>query len=345
MVVVIVLLGFVLGIIGAIITGRPDAVEAALAPRSRRRHCPTTDWDAAHATSSASSRTSSGSRRSTRRTRPAPSSTPPTASPRSCARSASSPRSSSRSPAAARCSRGCAATAPAATRSCCSRTSTSSRPTPPTAGPTARSTRDVADGYVWGRGAVDMKGMVALEIGWSGCSPPAPAPPASILRATRSRASGATSCSPARPTRRPAAGGRGLGRRQPAGAAARRGRRQRGRRRVGARSAGAGSTRSRSRRRATRCTASSSTARGATARCRARTTRSSWPPRPCGRLATPGEPRITPVIQPLLDEVARRPAPDQAALARGDRAATTRAAARPRSAGCATRCTPGRSVP
>ena len=32
------------------------------------------------------------------------------------------------------------------------------------AGPTTRSAADVADGYVWGRGAVDMKGMVAMEV-------------------------------------------------------------------------------------------------------------------------------------------------------------------------------------
>ena len=60
-------------------------------------------------------------------------------------------------------SRGFAATGPAASRSCCCRTSTSSRPRPtqwthdPFAG-------DVADGYVWGRGAVDMKHLVAMEL-------------------------------------------------------------------------------------------------------------------------------------------------------------------------------------
>ena len=60
--------------------------------------------------------------------------------------------------------RGCAATARAATRCCCSRTSTSSRPWR-RAGRIEPFAADIVDGYVWGRGAVDMKAMVALEVG------------------------------------------------------------------------------------------------------------------------------------------------------------------------------------
>ncbi len=32
-------------------------------------------------------------------------------------------------------------------------------------GPTTRSARELIDGVVWGRGAVDMKQMVAMELG------------------------------------------------------------------------------------------------------------------------------------------------------------------------------------
>ena len=82
----------------------------------------------------------------------------------SCARPASRPRSWSPRPAAGAWSRGSAATAPAGTRCCSCRTSTSS-PRRPRAGRIRRSPRQIADGYVWGRGAVDMKAMVALEVG------------------------------------------------------------------------------------------------------------------------------------------------------------------------------------
>ena len=69
-----------------------------------------------------------------------------------------------RRPVAARSTSACAATGPAASRSCCCRTSTSSRRPPErwTHDPFAA---DIADGYVYGRGAVDMKGMIALELG------------------------------------------------------------------------------------------------------------------------------------------------------------------------------------
>ena len=77
---------------------------------------------------------------------------------------ASRPRCSSPSPAAARCTPGSAATGPAANRSPAVATSTWCRRR------LDRWTHDpfdgrVADGYIYGRGAVDMKGMVALELG------------------------------------------------------------------------------------------------------------------------------------------------------------------------------------
>ena len=58
----------------------------------------------------------------------------------------------------------CAATGRAATRSCCCPTSTSCRPRP-SAGRHDPFAADIADGYVYGRGAVDMKDMIALELG------------------------------------------------------------------------------------------------------------------------------------------------------------------------------------
>ena len=73
-------------------------------------------------------------------------------------------RSSSRCPAAARWPPGSAATARAASRSCCcqpprrrARAAAELWTHDPFAG-------DVADGYVWGRGAVDMKDLVAMEL-------------------------------------------------------------------------------------------------------------------------------------------------------------------------------------
>ena len=126
-----------------------------------------------------------------------------------------------------------------------------------------------------------MKGMVALELDVvARCSRPRRAPPAWTPPATRSRGCGATSCSPARPTRRPAAtpaprwiaehrpdwlraagalnecGGVSVDDRR-AAALSDPGRREGLRRLPDPRSAG----------------------RGATARCRAPTTRPSWPRR------------------------------------------------------------------
>ena len=162
----------------------------------------------------------------------------------------------------ARWSPGSEATAPAATRCSSSPTSTSSPPRPEgwTHGPFDG---DVADGYVWGRGAVDMKAMVALAVG--------------VMRLLAARARGGRPRPRQRPdprppprhpvrlaprTRRPAAGeGAGWIVEQPAGAAAGRRRVQRGGRRQRGRSAGAASTRSRSRRRATRSTGSTSRGR------------------------------------------------------------------------------------
>ena len=76
---------------------------------------------------------------------------------------ASPPRSTSRSPGAARSSVACAATAPAARRCSCCPTSTSC-PRRRTSGPTTRSRATLADGWIYGRGAVDMKDLVAMEL-------------------------------------------------------------------------------------------------------------------------------------------------------------------------------------
>ena len=82
----------------------------------------------------------------------------------SCAPRAWTRRSSSPSPAAAASSPACAATAPAATPSCSSATTTWSRPNAADGWTHDPFAADIADGYVWGRGAVDMKQMVALEV-------------------------------------------------------------------------------------------------------------------------------------------------------------------------------------
>ena len=67
-------------------------------------------------------------------------------------------------PAAARSTSGCAATARVASRSCCCRTSTSC-PAPPERWSHDPFAAEIADGYVYGRGAVDMKDMIAMELG------------------------------------------------------------------------------------------------------------------------------------------------------------------------------------
>ena len=140
---------------------------------------------------------------------------------------------------------------------------------------------DVADGYVWGRGAVDMKGMVAMEL--------------AVVRrlAGEARAAGRDPASDPIPGLRrdvlftatadeEAGGFQGAGwvvelapsgfaqpARSTSVAASR------------SSSAAVASTPSRSPRRASPCTASPSVAHGATARCRDRTTPRSGPPRSC----------------------------------------------------------------
>ena len=146
---------------------------------------------------------------------------------------------------------------------------------------------DIADGYVWGRGAVDMKQMVALET------------LVVLLLARRARAAGLD------PARDPIPGLRRdvlfactadeeAGGREGAGWLA--DHRPETLRAAGAlneaaacrwSSAGAASTRSRSPRRATRSSGSTSTARGATGRCPATTTPPSWPPRSCAAWPSP----------------------------------------------------------
>ena len=111
---------------------------------------------------------------------------------------------------------------------------------------------DLADGYVWGRGAVDMKGMVAMELAVVLRLAPRPGPPA----ATRPRSDPRPA--PRRPVhlhrrrggRRPRR--RRLDRRAPARAAAGGRRHQRVRRRLDDRRRACGSTRSAWPRRATR---------------------------------------------------------------------------------------------
>ena len=138
---------------------------------------------------------------------------------------------------------------------------------------------DIADGQIWGRGAVDMKHLVAMELdGRCGCSPrrrgrpvaipaerPDPGPDARHpVRLDRRRGGGR----PQRHRCRSSSSARSC-----SGPPARSTSPGRSRRRSAAR----GSTRSASPRRATRSTASPSTGRGATARCRARTTPRCWP--------------------------------------------------------------------
>ena len=137
---------------------------------------------------------------------------------------------------------------------------------------------DLADGHVWGRGAVDMKGMVALELGVverlaaetraAGLDPardPVPGLRRDVMfTCTADEEAGGH------------AGARWIAEHRPdwlraAGALNECGG-------VSVTIAGSASTRSRSPRRATRPTGSTSPGRGATDRCRARTTRPSSPP-------------------------------------------------------------------
>ena len=139
---------------------------------------------------------------------------------------------------------------------------------------------DLVDGYIYGRGAVDMKDMVAMELG--------------VVRLLAAEARAAGPRSGPRPDPRPAPRrpvhldrGRGGRRRSPARngspSTAPSGCARPGRSTSAAasrrRSPGGGSTRSRSPRRASPRTGSRSAGRGATARCRARTTRRCWPRR------------------------------------------------------------------
>ena len=190
--------------------------------------------------------------------RPTANSRRPAISPESSRRPASSPRSSSRSRVEVRSTSASAATAPAATR-CCSCPTLMSCPRRRSAGPTPRSTADLADGYVYGRGAVDMKNMVAMEL-------------AVVLQlAAEARAAGLRSRP--RPDPRPAPrralhlhrrrGGRGSGRRgldrgEPTGLAGRGRRHQREWGRRPRPWPASGSTRSAWRRRATPPTGSTS---------------------------------------------------------------------------------------
>ena len=177
---------------------------------------------------------------------------------------------------------------------------------------------DLADGYVYGRGAVDMKAMIAMELG------------VVRLLAAEARAAG---LDPARDpipglrrdvlftcTADEEAGGhdrREVGRRaatrvaprapapSTSAAASRR------------RWPAAGSTRSRSPRRASPPIGSRSAGRGATARCRATTTRRSWRRPSSSAWPFPGPTRITPVMARFLELAAAALPADAAALLRG----------------------------
>ena len=200
------LLGFVLGIVGAIITGAEDALAPDAAPRPSAALPDAALGGRARAPRRVPRASCCASRRSTRRTRPARSSRPPSGSPPSCARSASSPRSSSRSPAAARWSPASAATAPAATRCCCSRTSTSCPPPPERLDPRPvrrRRRRRLRLGPRRGRHEGDGGARGGRHAAARRAGPGRRPRPG---RATRSRGSAATSCSPPRRTRRTAAG-------------------------------------------------------------------------------------------------------------------------------------------
>ena len=148
---------------------------------------------------------------------------------------------------------------------------------------------DLVDGYIYGRGAVDMKAMVAMELG------------VVRLLAAEARAAGLD------PARDPIPGlrrdvlftctadeeaggldGRQVGRRASAGMASRGRRRSTNAAAWRRRSRAGGSTRSRSPRRASPPTGSPFEGRGATAPCRARTTPPSWPPSVIDRLAVAG---------------------------------------------------------
>ena len=76
-----------------------------------------------------------------------------------------------------RSSPGSAATAPAESRSCCV-SHLDVVPAPADRWAHDPFSADIADGYIWGRGAVDMKSMVALQLGVFAASPTRRGPPA-----------------------------------------------------------------------------------------------------------------------------------------------------------------------
>ena len=229
-----------------------------------------------------------------------------------------------RARAAARSTSGCAATGPAASRCCCCRTSTSCRRRP-SAGRHDPFAADIADGYVYGRGAVDMKGMVAMELGvvraagrrGAGRRPrpgprpdpgPAPRRPVHLHRGRGGR----------RPRRRaagsPSTGPSGCGPPAPSTSAAASSVTVAGRRLYPIQVAEKGFAAVPDRR---------PRARGATARCRARTTPPSWPRRSSSGWPSPARSAITPVMARFLEPRPRtrsrpRRAARPAALASGD---------------------------
>ena len=161
---------------------------------------------------------------------------------------------------------------------------------------------DIADGYVYGRGAVDMKNLVAMELG------------VMRLLAGEARAAGRDPATDPIPglrrdilfasTADEEAGGRnGAGwvvdnhpewLQADAAINESRGRLDRARQ-------ACASTRSASRRRASSTTGSPSTGRGATGRCRGTTTPRSGPPASSIGIADPGPPRLTPVMDRFFD--------------------------------------------
>ena len=162
---------------------------------------------------------------------------------------------------------------------------------------------DLADGYIYGRGAVDMKAMIGD--GAAGRAParrPRHGRRAAIRPATRSRDSGATCCSPAPPTRRPAGwpARRGSPTTGPTGCAADGALNECRRRLVDDRRPAAVPDPGRREGLRPR-TASRSAGRGATARCRATTTRPSSPPTSSGGWPSPGPSRVTPVMARFLE--------------------------------------------
>ena len=270
---------------------------------------------------------------------PGPELGPPSGSRRSCARSAWRPRSSSRSPAAARWSPASAATAPAATRCSSCPTSTSSPPRP-RAGrrPVRRRRRRRLCLRAWrGRHEGDGRALGGGHAAARRAGPrrrprprhrpdPGP-PPRHPVRLDRGRGE-----------RR--LGGSRLDRRQPAGAAAAAAAFSE----AGGVSADAGGRRfypiqvAEKGHEVYRIHVKGTQGHGSLPRDDNAAVLAAEVVR---RLATPGEPRITPVVRRLLDEVSARPGRGPAtAPGRGDgrRSAPGRGS---RSARCATRSTRG----